>query len=1630
MDDLPAPPPPIMVPIQCASCEASGQAGQAAHAAAPFAGAAAPPFAPSLCPHCAALPGTQAACACGAPYTALCPACQLLVPPPEEEEEEWGQCYHCYCSFPGEDESLCSGCELPFCSACLYQCRGAVCLEEGTLWCADCSREMYPPGYGTPQTAGHDWRKCWDCPDEEEEEEEEDRGLPEHAEVDKFVPSAETARSASEWEVLQRGGEQPSACVTAISSLSGVLAMLREGHLVGAQQQPSDSGAGETKVGAERSISTSSNSAAAPPPLSEEVMKGSSSSSSGAAPPPAAPPPPPSPLVGLLQLAACGSPYSAVDLYHALRMLGASLAQPAPPEDPGRTYLTLFSHKWFPLLHTCRPGELRRIQCCAAYLNINRSASDDIVGAVSAQKYANVPLAQVLKDLASGYEPSSLYTSAKRYFEKAMQPFFSSIIPRLIEVSGWQDSSDGGWGGLSLGSNPEGTLRYSFDTLTALYDALGVLGLPSEMDRQWGSDESSAWEPIHVDMLDEADDEEWEPTERELRAREEELLADMRALKVKMRRDGETSGAREALEEMREQRRQVELRLAKRVEDAAAAKAAAQPVALEEGLPSALRDRLRGDASAPVLVEHRVRPDGHSFYVAAALFRRVRGLPVGRRWRAMEKLGSPFAALLGFRGEGEPGSASALTAHSTPSIVAQLFAASGSVPSFQWLFEAGVFKTTAQGFGLHVVNRQGWALLPWMPDTNYLDLAVTAAAEEGHLPLVHFLQGLSQDTCHLPASAALSALRRGHTHVCQGRLQEDLGRAALGGEGATEAVLSMWAGWVESALGEKVEVSQSRERRFTPDVFSVSGRCFPEGWCSAPAKLHAIDLILATFAAEHALPLNPERVVHKLICSASLAAIGSLPPSILREACSPASPGLPDLSMAVIRGGRERMLRTLQGCTYPPFAPRFLPAAIAGVVDQLGNWGDAEYSSHDTPHASALAMLRELCTAEKAPLGEEWQQREMCAKAARFSLEALKLLRDRGASWDGRCYVTLCKGVIEYAHSKRCPLGDTLAGRQQLFQMAIAHFLTSAARSAGSSTCSVHDALIALLATGCEVARGSLSFVLQRTYMEGASATRTHSRFPSTAVTALIKASPRAAVEEAKAAFPLVICAGYSLMLALAAGGWVWTVDAARKIMRLLPSHAMMEECSIFSPATVLAQGAPLCHPTVVAAAAARRLDGHIMIKAIFDAAAAAKGLWGVGCPMSLLLKRPLFTWDPSACSAKNLLSWQVAVELGCKDSPEHCESFEAAVDEILSNPKGLGAAAGEGGSSSSSRGGDPKSIFSKAQLKRLEAAELHRHWLKNRVGGCACGGKLHAFKGILTFERCADYVDPHPLALENDVSEGRYCNRCSATHDAAPHPWLSCRICDYDECKDCQSAGGDEARARAGRGGPHFFHGLPRDRWGKAPHSFFVYPEGQALEHPEVDFHSLGASGCDHCRLSEAPMDPAKRGVAYECLGHALKEGRAADTPAAASAAAAAAAPGASASGSAPQSSAGGGEGIKGYGEVHGVMSEEGGDFDGGEEAPLLQGGIMVMHSEAGESLSAGDGKLSGKKRGRDGEERVPVRSAAAVALRERAPEAEGFYSIRKRAAIEHLYRLGEDAVAPILELWWAKEPGEPAAE
>ena len=1105
---------------------------------------------------------TCARCASGDPLQCLdCSAALLLTNAAGEApaSQPAALCSHC-----GEDDPEVHPCELCaqlFCGGCSLEVEQLAWPREGVRRCLGCLDAVSV------------------CSSDAGEEEEEDL----RSEVPR---SAEEAVSWGLWGRVQ-AGEAPPRSLLAAAAASNLLRVLSEEVKEGGA-----AGAGADAAMASSSSIVSGGGGGASSASSASAICGGGSDEQSPLFPSAT-------LIALLSHLGDKGPFSAQQLLHALRMLGDAAATRAPPHDPQRTYLTLFSEKWYPRLHACHPPELRRVQLAAAYLDVSREASDDIVGAVCAQKYANVAAAEVAAALhRSGrageqeeeedyqedeegndsYYPASLLASARAFFTKTMAPFTCSVLPRLCDLSDWywgaDEGLDGGWTGAA--HDGDGGLPGCLDLFCNMQSKNG-LGLDSALDRSW---QGSDW--VHVKIGEEEMD--IKLSRGELKRLRAEARAKFRALAQKEGAEGETVAGRRELASLRHRLEQLEERKEKLMVDKKAAALAALPTPVEMALPAQPRGPLIADATAPLFTFVRLDFFNHNEYVAAALLRRLRGLPLGRRWPAIEKLGAPLAALTGFRGRGEPGSAEALHLHSTPTIVCSIFAAAGSVGSLQWLFDARLFEVWEQR--VQLAQPSMWAVPDFDDPPCFLDTMLTAAAAEGHSAAVDYLSALRPaPITYLPLDAVEAALQRGHVEVVEKRLRAELG--AAGGDASAAAVVrARWADAVMNACGELEDISATREQRHKSEFRGIS----PSLRWFTVEKLRAIDAKLVHFANAHGLPLRARVVIPKLVAAGSLCALRALPYPLLFSATSSTSGCLPELSLAAARGGGD-VQDFLRCQIFPPLEPRYATAAVTDAISMLGQ--QDVYGNRSPHHDIALEMLRVLLQRGCAPLVEDpAAQMDLCANVSRRSLEVLKLLHERGAAWDSRIYCSSLPNVIPYAFEQGCSLGEDEDSRRALFLRALGEFVRHP-----------KDGLLqALLATKCDIHPSALEVVL----MEIKSGSTHHSaRFTGLAegVGLLLNASPSLASDAIKASFPLSavrypqwphVSAGVRLAQCLAAAGWQWCPLSAKELVTAgRPTREQL--------ATALKQGAPLRAPEVVAAAARQGNRGHTLLANIVD---------------------------------------------------------------------------------------------------------------------------------------------------------------------------------------------------------------------------------------------------------------------------------------------------------------------------------------------------------------------------------------------------------------------------------------------
>lgn len=224
-------------------------------------------------------------------------------------------------------------------------------------------------------------------------------------------------------------------------------------------------------------------------------------------------------LVRLCAYAAAPSPFEPAGLFHALRMLGEAHLTPPPEHDPERTWRTLFSTYWYPRLLSITPRELDFIKLAAAFLMIPREGSDDIVGAVCAQKWANVPSHEVKRELREADGAMGLYACAAKRFERAMAPFGDNVFRHVLDASRWRDN---GWSGNDL--------QYAEEAVASFGEGASDFGLPGSLDFSW-ADDGTMFYSSSCGMS--------RSTLEEIHGRSEELRAKLITIDATIARDGE-----------------------------------------------------------------------------------------------------------------------------------------------------------------------------------------------------------------------------------------------------------------------------------------------------------------------------------------------------------------------------------------------------------------------------------------------------------------------------------------------------------------------------------------------------------------------------------------------------------------------------------------------------------------------------------------------------------------------------------------------------------------------------------------------------------------------------------------------------------------------------------------------------------------------------------------------------------------------------------------------------------------------------------------------------------------------------------------------------------------------------------
>lgn len=360
-----------------------------------------------------------------------------------------------------------------------------------------------------------------------------------------------------------------------------------------------------------------------------------------------------------------------------------------------------------------------------------------------------------------------------------------------------------------------------------------------------------------------------------------------------------------------------------------------------------------------------------------ALVLRMRGLPLGKAWPAMDEVGAPLASLCGFRSMGEAGSIEAVTRHSTPVIALSLFAAAGSVAILEWVFAEGL------------VDAQGDALRAKWPRarterTPVLELMEVEAINGGHLEAIKFLLAHKEAPRLFPLGAD-AALRNG---LIVGVLDADFAADVRAASEGGASPYALWASRVEVALGD----GSNGLRRY--DEISTS---------DGQRK----DVALLQWAFDRALPLDVVAVTHRLAHAGSLDAL-----KLLHRR----SRVNPTIALAVSAAvGSVDVLKWLR--SLKPSCPLDI-TVLEAAVNLADDWPSCQLFE------SMVVYLAE----QECPMGNDDAQRQLCRRVAHKRLQALsplKALRARGAEWNAHDVLSSQHAdVVQFALDSGCALGS------------------------------------------------------------------------------------------------------------------------------------------------------------------------------------------------------------------------------------------------------------------------------------------------------------------------------------------------------------------------------------------------------------------------------------------------------------------------------------------------------------------------------------------------------------------------------------------------------------------------------
>lgn len=653
-----------------------------------------------------------------------------------------------------------------------------------------------------------------------------------------------------------------------------------------------------------------------------------------------------------------------------------------------------------------------------------------------------------------------------------------------------------------------------------------------------------------------------------------------------------------------------------------------------------------------------------------ALICRLRGLPFGRRWIEIESLGAPLAALAGFIREGEPGVLSGIEDERTALL---LFAAAGAAEllSSSWATAAlsdqsRVFKQSMLELA---VTSGSLSVVSLLRRRNVIvnDTLVAVALRSGQMPLVNSLLADADfaiaHTQSTLATAAANAI------------------GELSGEGSVRLDVLI--------------------KGFTLEAHESSG--WPFNLVKLIRDLFKRDASIIRWAQERRLSLG-SHIVHRLAAGGNLVALKTLDGVFVQRALSA------EVARCAVFSGDLAVLSWVLEQKCP------VNASVLTCAAELLNVDNARFAllralvNHGVPLAASgdnqadvvalIARASSEITVDSDRIPNETND------YAAMSLAALRELRSRNppTAWDLRVFEGSVE-VIRFAVEQGAPIGSA-DDQTELMRRLI--------RAGRQNECKYSITMLkprlqALLvdagfATPYLALQDALSVAFERDVWENSGMLET--------VACILELGLFTAASMID--FPLSSfyndemqddqTVHLRLLTLLSANGWEWDAASScyfffalglRPIGMVRP-HFASTRCAIYEARL---RGCEVSGASVASAAVG--WYGYGVLKACFHE---PDGYEGEG---PLLPHIPLpadFKWDERVLSARNLATWQFAVQEGCPfTSASSCTAFEecARLIEIAYENASTWDA----------------EVFEAA----LGAAELHRWWLRTRLPGCPC---------------------------------------------------------------------------------------------------------------------------------------------------------------------------------------------------------------------------------------------------------------------------------------------------------------------